>query len=211
MEKIDILDVDTNRLNFLAKELRDGKIFIFPTSTVYGICANAFNKTAVKNIYDIKKRSTKKPLIVLACDTDMVLEITDGSNLTQKKLADIFWPGGLTIILNKKNCIDDIVTGGNRSIAIRVDESDFLRNIIAKAQVPIVAPSANFSTKPCQVDCKNIDYNLQNKVDYVIDAGCIKDGEESTIVKVIDDKIQILREGKIKKSDFVNHGFKILQ
>ena len=189
------------KLKEIADEIKKGKIFVFPTSTVYGIGTNAFNKEAVEKIYNIKRRDYKKALIVLINGYEMLNYITMPLNDIEKKLAETFWPGFLTLVLKKKDIIPDIVTASKDTVAVRYDANKLLNSIIDIANVPIVAPSANISNEPCINDIKDLSKMIYDSVDYVIDLGKINSNKESTIVKVEDNNVYILREGKIKKED----------
>lgn len=210
-EVIKVSDINEEKINYLAQNIKLGKIFIFPTSTVYGIGANAFNDEAVKKVYEIKKRDKSKPLIVLASDMKMVESITKNMNDIERKLGNIYWPGGLTIILEKNESISDIITNGSKFVAVRIDENSIIRDIIKIANTPIVAPSANISSFPCRVDFNDIDIRLKEESDFLIDSGIIENGKESTIVKVENEMVRILREGKVTEDNLIKNGFKVIK
>lgn len=188
-------------IDLVATEIRNGKIAIFPTETVYGIGTSAFNEEACKRIYEIKQRPYDKPLIVLISDLEMLFEIVEDVNTIEKQLIEKFWPGPLTIIFGKKENtqLADVVTAGKSKIAIRMTNGKLVRELFQKAKVPIVAPSANLSGKPSGTKIANIVADLGDKVDYILDCGDIQDETVSTLVKVENGMIHILREGKIKK------------
>lgn len=99
---IHLKDVEDEKIKLVAQEIREGKIAIFPTETVYGIGTNAFNKKACERIYEIKRRPSYKPLIVLVGNEEMLYEVIQNTNEIEKKLIERFWPGPLTIIFEKK-------------------------------------------------------------------------------------------------------------
>ncbi len=187
----------------ISSALLCSKIIIFPTETVYGIGANAKDLKACKKIFNIKKRDKGKALIVLISNLKMLDDIVEKTNEIEKKLIKKFWPGPLTIIFNKNNTskISNIVIGNQNTIGIRMTSSSIATRIIDCSGVPIVAPSANISGKPTGTKIKNIIKDLGDKVDYIIDIGDINDNTTSTIVQVIDNEINILREGKISKEE----------
>ncbi len=198
-----VLSLKNINLEKVSSEIKKGKIFVFPTSTVYGIGTNVFNKEAVEKIYNMKKRDYQKALIVLINGYEMLKDIVMPLNDIEKKLAETFWPGFLTLVLKKKDIIPDIVTASKDTVAVRYDANKLLNSIIDKAKVPIVAPSANISNEPCINDIKDLSKSIYDSVDYVIDLGKINSNKESTIVKVEDNNVYILREGKIKKEDIL--------
>ncbi len=191
---------DENIIN-IAKEIREGKIVIFPTETVYGIGTNALNEKSCEKIYQIKNRVKEKPLIVLISNKNMLKMVAKDINEIEKKLMDTFWPGPLTIILKKQSNIPDIITAGKDEVSVRMTSGKIANKLIEKAEVPIVAPSANLSGKPTGTKPEQIAIDFENKVDYMIDIGNISSDITSTIVKVIDKKICIIREGKIKREE----------
>lgn len=189
-------------LKKLAHEIRLGKIAILPTSTIYGICTNALNEESVRKIYEIKRRNNEKPLIVLVNGIKMLNKITYRLNRLEEKLVNKFWPGPLTLVLKKKNCVSNVVTGGKDTVGVRWDGNYIINEIISNAKVPIVAPSANISGN-CNADSiEKIETEIKEKVDYIVNVGKLNDLKESTLVRVQNDNLKILREGKIKKEEF---------
>ena len=180
-----------------AEIIKNGGIVVFPTETVYGIAANGLNSEAVKKIYIAKEREERKPLILLISDEEMLNKIVQNISPIEKKLMETFWPGPLTIILKKKSCVPDIVTGGKETVGVRMTSGEIAQKLIKACGVPLTAPSANISGKPTGIKVEEIFEELKHKVDYIIDGGSAKDDITSTIVEVIDGIPHILREGKI--------------
>ena len=184
-------------LKEIGKELKNGKLVVFPTETVYGIGANALNKEAVSNIFIAKGRAADNPLIVHISDLDMLKDIVYEIGEIEKKLIEAFWPGPLTIIMKKKEIIPENVSGGLETVGVRMPDNMIARKLIEYAKVPIAAPSANKSGKPSGTLIKDIIGELNGKAHYIIDEGNTDIGLESTVVQVIDKKVRILRPGKI--------------
>ena len=185
----------------LGQELKNGKIVVFKTDTVYGMGTNAYLETACKRIYEIKGRPMYKPLIVLISDISMLKELVTCITPVEQKLIDAFWPGPLTIKFKKKeNILPDIVSI-NEYLCVRLVESGLAYRLIKEAGVPIVAPSANLSGSPTGTNIKNILQELDGKVDYILDSGNISTDTTSTIVEVDNQKVVVLREGKKTKKD----------
>lgn len=184
-----------------AKIIKSGGIVLFPTETVYGIGANALNDEAVKKIFIAKGRAQDNPLILHISDMDMLDQITEDISEVEYKLMDAFWPGPFTIILNKKNGIANVATCGGDTVGVRMPSNKIAHDLIKESGVPIAAPSANISGKPSGTKLSDIIEELKDKVDYIIDGGETDIGIESTVVRVIDNNVKILRPGKITKED----------
>lgn len=182
-----------------AEEIKKGNLVLFPTETVYGIGANALDSEAAKKIFIAKGRAQDNPLIVHISNFDMLEEIVEKIGNLEKKLIEKFWPGPLTIIFQRKSIIPNIVTANLNTVAIRMPSNKIAQKLIEKAGVPIAAPSANISGKPSGTNVEDIIAELDGKVSYILDGGFTDIGLESTVIKVNDDKIDILRPGKITK------------
>lgn len=180
---------------------RDG-IVVFPTETVYGIGGNALSENVIKNIYNIKKRPQEKALNILVKNKEEIKKYAYISSELEEEIIDKFMPGPITIILKKrKSQIPDLLTGNNDTIGIRIPDNDIVKKILEKCNLPIAAPSANISGKPSSIKLEDIKPDFDGKVDAFIDGGVCKQNISSTIVKVIDGKVKILREGIISIKD----------
>lgn len=195
---------DYQKLRYPAEIIKKGGIVVFPTETVYGIGTNGLDKDAVEKLYKIKKRPLNKPISLLVSDFEMIEKVAKNITEIEYKLMKKFFPGPLTIILNKKNIVPDIVTSGGNTVGIRMPEEKITIKLIEYAGVPIAAPSANISGKPSGIDVQDIIKEFGDKVDYYIDGGKSKLGIGSTIVKVENNNIKILREGSISKKEIEN-------
>ncbi len=184
-----------------ANYIKEGKLVLFPTETVYGIGANGLNEEAVKNIFIAKGRKQDNPLILHVSSIPMVNSIAKDINEIEYKLMERFFPGPLTIILKKKDIVPSIVTGNLETVGIRMPSNKIAHDLIEFSNTPIAAPSANISGRPSGTNIQDIFEELNNKVDYIIDSGQTEIGVESTVVRVIDNTIHILRPGKITKED----------
>lgn len=211
MEKIINFKNNINKEEMIevAEAINKGKIVVFPTETVYGIGANAFDKDAVNRIFIAKGRPTDNPLIVHICDKKMLSEVAKNISDVEKKIIDNFMPGPITIILPKKESIPDNVTCGLKTVGIRMPENIIARELIKKSGVPIAAPSANISGKPSGTNVDDILEELKDRVDYIVDGGACNIGVESTVIKVEKDVVNILRPGKVSPEDFEKIGLKV--
>ncbi len=193
--------VNEEKLKEVSKAIKNGEIVVFPTETVYGIGTNALNEKAIKKLYEIKKRDLKKPISLLVSNIEMAERFAKDITDIEYKIMKEFFPGPLTIILKKKNIVPNIVTSNGDTVGIRMPEGEIAQKIIKYSNVPIATPSANISGKEAGTDIKQIQKDFGENVDYYIDGGKCKFGISSTIVKVINGRIYILREGSIKKKD----------
>ena len=192
---------DFEALRIPADIIKNGGIVVFPTETVYGIGTNGLNKEAVKKLYKIKRRPLNKPISLLVSDFKMIDIIAKNITEVEYKIMRKYFPGPLTIILEKKDIVPSIVSGGEKTIGVRMPKDEITRKLIEYAEVPIAAPSANISGNPSGTEIEKISNEFQEDVDYYIDGGKSKIGVGSTIVKVEDGKIRILREGTITKKE----------
>ena len=201
---IDMRDVNNyEAMDTAAQVIKDGGLVLFPTETVYGIGANAFNDEAVKNIFVAKGRAQDNPLILHIANIEMLDEIAENITELEYKLMDAFWPGPFTIILNKKQGIANEATCGGDTVGVRMPSNRIAYELIKRAGVPVAAPSANISGRPSGTNLEDIIEELSDKVDFIIDGGESEIGLESTVVRVIDGEIKILRPGKITKEDMI--------
>lgn len=183
--KIEILDskkLDKNILLNIGDIIKKGGLVAFPTETVYGLGANALDPEAVKKIFIAKGRPQDNPLIVHIADFQEIYELVNEVPHVAKKLMESFWPGAMTIILNKKPIIPDITSAGLMSVGIRMPSSIIAREIIKAAGVPIAAPSANISGKPSPTDVQRCIDDLFGKIQCIVGGEVSEIGLESTII-----------------------------
>lgn len=185
------------QLKEIAQEMRNGKLCLFPTETVYGIGTNGLDKDAVEKIYKIKKRDRKNPVNLLVSDMAMIEEISQDISPLEYKLMEAFFPGPFTIILKRKNIIPDIVTAHSDFVGIRMPNGEIAQKLVEFSGVPLASPSANISGKLSGTNLVDVIEDFSNGLDFVIDGGKSDIGIESTIVRVIDDIPHILRPGTI--------------
>lgn len=194
--------IDETKIEEIANAIKEGKLIIFPTDTVYGIGTNAYNEEACKKIYEIKGRPSCKPLSILISDISMIEDLVENISPTEQKIIEKFWPGPLTMKFKKrKGILPDIISAGDEYVRIRLIKNGLIYKIIEKAEVPVVAPSANISGHQTGIKIDNIIKELGGKVDYILDCGDYKSDEPSTIIQVEDEKIVVIREGKIKREE----------
>lgn len=195
-------EIDDTAILEISKALKKGKLVVFPTDTVYGIGTNAYDSNACKKIYEVKGRPKYKPLSVLVSNMSMLREMVDDISHVEQKLINAFWPGPLTIKFKKKDgVLPDIISAGDDYVRARLMSDGLIYTLIQTSGVPIVAPSANLSGSLTGTKIQNIIHELGDKVDYILDCGDIESDMVSTIVQVEEEKVVIIREGKIKKEE----------
>ena len=176
--------------------IRAGGLVIFPTETVYGLGADAMNAEAVRSIFAAKGRPADNPLIVHISKGEQLYELTHVTELA-KKLADKFWPGPLTLVLEAKDCVPSVTRGGLSSVGVRMPESEYARELISRSGRFIAAPSANISGRPSPTKAEHVEEDFMGKVPVVLDGGEVRIGVESTVVDARGEIPVVLRPGGI--------------
>lgn len=201
ISEIDINDIDKDELKKQAKLLNEGKTVIFPTETVYGLGANALDENAVRKIYEAKGRPSDNPLIVHIYQKQDVYNLAKDINKKSEIVMDRFWPGPITIILNKKDIIPNVTSGGLDTVAIRMPSHPIARKIIEYAKVPVAAPSANISGRPSPTKASHVYEEMNGRVSGIVLGGDSNFGLESTVLDMTGDIPMILRPGSITKEE----------
>jgi len=188
----------TDPLNEAATILRQGGLVAFPTETVYGLGADAFNPLAVARIFEVKGRPLFDPLIVHISRIDEMERIACVDTPLALKLADAFWPGPLTLVIPKRDIIPDIVTAGLPTVAIRMPAHPVALQLIQLAQRPIAAPSANLFGRISPTTARHVYNQLGGRIDGILEGGPCRIGIESTIVSLADPtQPEVLRAGGV--------------
>lgn len=177
--------------------LRAGGLVAFPTETVYGLGGDALQGTSSQKIYAAKGRPSDNPLIVHVCDMKDVDYIVKKIPESALKLAEAFWPGPLTMIMEKSEVVPKETTGGLDTVAIRMPENKIALAMIRAAGGYIAAPSANTSGRPSPTKAEHVVEDMDGKIEMIIDGGDVGIGLESTIVDLTEEEPIILRPGYI--------------
>jgi len=183
-----------------AEIIKGGGLVAFPTETVYGLGADAFNPEAIANVFKAKERPSFDPLIVHICklsDLDCLQKEVDENVI---KLAEKFWPGPLTIVLPKSEKVPDIVTSGLDTVAVRMPAHPVALELIRKSETVIAAPSANKFGRLSPTMAEHVMKQL-TEVEHVIDGGSTSVGIESTVIALYKDGFELLRPGAISVED----------
>lgn len=184
-----------------AEYLKKGEVVAIPTETVYGLAADAFNENAIKKVFQVKGRPQDNPLLVHIHKLEQVYDICKDIPQEAKKVFDAFWPGSVTLIFNKKECISDIVTAGMDTVAVRFPKSEIARAVIKESGTLLVAPSANLSGKPSTTSAKHCINDLSGKIPCILDGGSCSIGLESTIIDMSTPYPVLLRPGAISADE----------
>ena len=194
---------DDNTIDYCVQYFKKGNIGILPTDTVYGIGCDPLNIQALQDLYCIKNRNLNKPINILVSDIHMVKSFVKNINEIEQKLIETFWPGALTIIFNKSEIVPNLLTSGLDTIGIRMPNNKICLEIITKLKKPLAMSSANISDNVPDSDLNSLLSDFKDKVNFIVIDENSNNNIPSTIVRVEDNQIKILREGSINKSDII--------
>jgi len=180
--------------------LRAGDLVVFPTETVYGLGANASNPAAVRKIFEVKGRPADHPVIVHLDNPRYLHRWVSDVPAAAERLADMFWPGPLTLILPKADNVNEIVTGGQDSIGIRIPSHPMAQQLLTAFGGGIAAPSANRYGRLSPTKPEHVRDELGDAVHVLLDGGDSPIGLESTIVSCLNNEVRLLRPGFITRS-----------
>ncbi len=177
--------------------LREGDVVAFPTDTVYGVGANAFERFAVRQIFEIKQRPADKslPVFIYQID-DLNLVARDVPNQAWP-LLQTFWPGALTVVLRKNSALPDIVTSGQDTVAVRIPDHFVSLDLVIKTGRPLAVTSANLSGQPTPTTAQGVAEQLGENLPLVLDGGPSSTSQPSTIIDLSCNPPRVLREGFI--------------
>lgn len=195
--RIEEENIDLQLIAEAGAVIRAGGLVAFPTETVYGLGGDALNAASSGKIYAAKGRPSDNPLIVHIAEIDMLPAIVNEVPEEAYKLAKRYWPGPLTMIFNKAECVPAETTGGLETVAVRMPSNKIAKALIDAAGGYVAAPSANLSGRPSPTAAKYVIEDLDGRVDMIIDGGAADIGLESTIIDLTGKKPMILRPGYI--------------
>lgn len=178
-----------------ASIIRNGGLVSFPTETVYGLGADAFNPLAVARIFEVKNRPSFDPLIVHVHTPEQLDHLAREVDPLARKLIDAFWPGPLTLVFKKSDAVPDIVTAGLPTVAIRMPSHEAARELIAESGSPVAAPSANPFGYLSPTTAAHVASQLGEGVEMILDGGACAVGLESTILRIDEKGPVLLRPG----------------
>lgn len=193
----------TSDVNRAVEVLKRGGIIGLPTETVYGLAALAEDRDAVTRVFTTKGRPTTHPLIV-HLGTEVNVHDWGVFDANAQLLADTYWPGPLTLLVQRTSRVPDWVTGGRDTVAIRIPSHPMTQELLNKVGTGVVAPSANRFGKVSPTTAQHVANDLGGDVDLILDGGSCEVGVESTIVECINGDVRILRPGKIGIADILH-------
>jgi L-threonylcarbamoyladenylate synthase len=189
--------------------LRKGEVVALPTETVYGLAADALNSIAVAKIFEAKERPRFDPLIVHLPEKqwlERVAKIDNPSRAQIERLIAQFWPGPLTLVLERQPIVPEIVTAGLNTVAVRMSSHPIFAEIILALGKPLAAPSANRFGRISPTTAQHVFDELSDRIPLIVDAGPTAHGIESTIIAVRENRIDILRRGPIAAEQLAEFG-----
>lgn len=188
---------DADAIAVAATVIKSGGLVAFPTETVYGLGANAWDVDAVAGIYRAKGRPATDPLIAHISSPDQLDALAQGIPEQARELCRRFWPGALTLVLKKSPKVPANLTAGLDTVAVRMPDHAVAAALIKAAGVPIAAPSANRFSRPSPTTAQHVLEDLADEIDLLLDAGPTAIGLESTILSLVDEPPQLLRPGGV--------------
>lgn len=199
--KIDPDNPDMKAIRAAADAIRDGKLVVFPTETVYGLAADALNEDAVKKVFDAKGRADREPLPVQVGGLGAVAQAAEFMPENVKPLAELYWPGPLTLVLTKNASVPSIVTSGRETIGVRVSDHPVALALAKEVGSPIIATSANVSGDPPATNAMDAVKEIGASVEILLDGGESRLGKSSTVVDVTVTPARVLRRGSLSVDD----------
>lgn len=184
-----------NDVNKAIDILKSGDLIGLPTETVYGLAGNATNQNTVSKIFAVKNRPNFNPLIIHLDKAEKIDSYADLSHKALQDLANVFMPGPLTLLLDKKVNVPDIVTAGSDKVAVRIPAHDLAIEVLSSVDFPLAAPSANPFGYISPTTPQHVYKQLGNAISYILDGGACNIGIESTIVGIEEDEIVVYRKG----------------
>lgn len=182
----------------ICEVINNGGIVITPTDTIYGIMGDSLNEDVIRKVFEIKKRPFNKPLLLLMDSFEMVEQYTEEISEKERLLMDRYWPGLVTFILKKNDKVSELITSGNDTVGIRIPNNKDLLEIIRRLNRPVISTSANITGTEVITSTQLLEKDLIDNIDYIEDGGEVE-SESSTIIKIEDNKLVVLREGKLSR------------
>lgn len=192
-----ILSATSDAIQQACLLLDDGGLVAIPTETVYGLACSIDHPEAIRRVFSLKGRPSDNPLIVHVRAVDQALDLTaSGDQVVLRRLAELFWPGPLTIVVARSPRVSDLVSAGLDTVAIRMPAHPAAMEVLRGAQSPLAAPSANISGRPSPTRAQHVQDDFGDEL-MIIDGGSCEHGLESTVVRVVGTECLILRQGAL--------------
>ncbi len=195
--KTEVLKPTEEAIKKAVEIIKDGGVVGIPTETVYGLGANAYDEEAVTRVFEAKGRPSDNPMIVHVASVEEIYPLVKSFPEKAKSLAEKYWPGPLTIIMEKSDLVPMRTSGNLPTVAVRMPAHPVMREIIEKSGVPIAAPSANLSGSPSPTNAKYVFDDMNGKIPLILDGGDSSVGVESTVITLVGEKPKLLRPGGV--------------
>jgi len=204
VRKVNCANPETGIIAEAARIIRNGGVVVFPTRSLYGLGADAFNPKAVNRIFHIKQRPATKPILVLIKDKDELDRLAAIVPPAATAIMKRFWPGRISIVFQAKQGLLANLTAGTNKIGIRLPGHNVASALVKVACSPITGTSANLSGNAGCFQVNDLDEKIVDSVDLILDAGPLKGGVGSTVVDVTGETPMILRQGELSQKDISN-------
>ena len=204
VRKINYANPETGIIAEAARIIRNGGVVVFPTKSLYGLGADAFNAKAVNRIFHIKQRPAGKPILVLIKNKDELDRLATLVPPDATAIMEKFWPGRISIVFQAKQELLANLTAGTKKIGIRLPGHNVASALVKAAGSPITGTSANLSGNAGCFQVNDLDEKIVDSVDLILDAGPLKGGVGSTVVDVTGETPMILRQGELSQKDISN-------
>ncbi len=195
--KVDSEKPEVEKIQIAAKIIKQGGLVAFPTETVYGLGADALNPDAVLALFEAKKRPLDNPPIVHVESIGDVYRLAKCVPASAELLMKQFWPGPLTLVLQRSTLVPTVTVAGLDTVAVRMPKNNVALALIRESKAPIAAPSANLAGKPSPTTAQHVWDDLNGRIDAILDGGPTRIGVESTVLDVSVDPPMVLRPGGI--------------
>ncbi|MBI2816660.1 MAG: threonylcarbamoyl-AMP synthase [Acidobacteria bacterium] len=199
--KVDYFSPQPLPIACAAEVLRRGEVVAIPTDTFYGLAANPFDVAAIEKVLAIKGRPGSNPLLLLIDSLEMAAALSSSLPPLFHSLANRFWPGALTIVVEASAALPPAVTGNTGTIGLRLPRAEVPLALVRKAGFPITATSANRTGEPPCFSAREVEKTLGQQLKLILDAGPSHRNQPSTVVRVKEDRWEVLREGTIPREE----------
>ncbi len=194
-------------LDYASRFVRQGKVVAFPTDTFYGLAVDPFNLAAVNELYELKRREHRKPVLLAVSSVDQAETLTDDLPLIFYRLAERFWPGPLTMVLPAAKGLPLRITGQTGKVALRLPRCEPAVAFVTAAGCPLTATSANLSKMPECSTAEEVEQQLGDRLPLILDCGPTPGGKVSTILEVTKQRCRVIREGLISSDNLAEFLF----
>ena len=203
IHKINPTNPDPDIIQEAAGVIRNGGVIAFPTRSLYGLGADAFNSAAVERIFKIKQRPAENPILILIDDRKRLKRLVPHISDAARDISERFWPGRVTLVFDAGGEVPDTLTAGTGKIGIRLAGHPVAAALARAIQGPITGTSANLSGRPGCYQIEDLHPEITEQLDLILDAGSLKGGRGSTVVDVTGEIPRVLREGVVSEKDIL--------